>query len=608
MAIHDDDVAAVKAATDFVAVVTGYLQLRKVGRRWVGLCPFHGEKTPSFSVNGEQGLFYCFGCQRSGDAITFVQDVEQVDFAGAVEHLARRAGITLRYTASGEGERRQRRSRLTEALAEAVEWYHQRLLSAPDAAPARRYLRSRGFDGEQVRRFRLGWAPDAWDDAVRALGLERERAVQTGLGLVNRAGRLQDFFRARVLFPIFDAQGDPVGFGGRQLEGGNGPKYLNPGSNPVYDKSRVLYGLNWAKADIVNAGEVIVCEGYTDVIGFHGVGLGRAVATCGTALTEDHVKLLTRFAKRVVLAFDADAAGSAAAERFLTWEQHYGIDVTVADLPKGVDPADLARRDPDELRRAVAEALPFVAFRLERVFAAANLATAEGRARAARAAAALVAEHPDQLVREQYLLDIATRCRVEVGPLRSVGTPPPAPAKASSPSGGRAGERSPVGRALPTGGRWIEPVHPGSACERDALRLAVERPELVGEWFDPALFADDVNRRAVEALADAASLDGALDAAPDDVADLLRRLAAEQTDASPEEAFLRLAREASARALRMLRQAIASGPTDPVTAADVRRLGLWHDQLGDYERQEDERLRAGIELLTWLLDRGEGKG
>jgi DNA primase len=453
---------------------------------------------------------------------------------------------------------------------------------------------------------------------------------------------VRDFFRARILFPIFDAQGDPVGFGGRLLPGATGPKYLNPGTTALYDKSKVLYGLNWAKTEAVTRGEVVVCEGYTDVIGFHQAGVARAVATCGTALTEDHVKLLTRFAKRVLLAFDADAAGRAAAERFHTWEQRYGIDVGVVSLPGGVDPADLAQRDPAALRDAVEHAVPFLSFRLDRLFADANLTTPEGRARAAQAALTVVEGHPDPLVREQYLLDVATRCRVEVASLdrlaaearsapvegrtaggavgrRSADAPPPFP------GGGPGGRRLPIDSRLARAGDGMRSggggasrsggavkvdrrprIHPHNH-ERTALRLAADRPDLVVEWFDPVLFAEPLYRQAAVQLADAGTLAVALDTADAPVADILRQVAAEESDAQPEEVFLRLAHEAAVREVRMIQQA-TRGSIGPETKAAYVALTGWQGTLVDYERPEDERLQAGTELLTWLLDQAEERG
>src|SRR5579885_791680 len=304
MGIVGEDIERVRAATDFVAVAGEHIALRRAGRRWQGLCPFHAEKTPSFSINAEEGLYYCFGCGAGGDVITFVREVEHLDFAEAVERLAARAGITLRYDTAAVSEDRRRRGRLVEVMERAVDWYHQRLLSGPDGAAARAYLRSRGYDGEVVRHYRLGWAPHAWDELCRALKAPEDVLRDTGLGFKNKLGRHQDFFRARILFPIFDVRGEPVAFGGRRLEGtadqgpsgpGSGvivPKYRNSPETPLYSKSKILYGLNWAKAAVVEAGEVIVCEGYTDVIGLAQAGLPSAVATCGTALADDHVRVL----------------------------------------------------------------------------------------------------------------------------------------------------------------------------------------------------------------------------------------------------------------------------------------------------------------------------
>ncbi|MEO7556484.1 MAG: DNA primase, partial [Acidimicrobiales bacterium] len=342
MGILDEDVQKVRDAVNIREVISQYVQLKQVGRRWSGLCPFHAEKSPSFSVNEADGFWYCFGaCHRGGDAIGFVREIEHVDFVGAVENLAGKSGITLRYTEKGEDEGRKRRHQLIDAMRKAVEWYHDRLLTGDDAGRARGYLRSRGLDGDIVRQYQVGWAPDAWDTMVRALRLPTDVAIDTGLAFTNRSGRLTDAFRGRVLFPILDVHGDPVAFGGRILPGADGPKYKNSPESVIYKKSSVLYGLSWAKTEIVHADEAIVCEGYTDVIGFAQAGVPRAVATCGTALTEEHLRVIEKFTHKVVLAFDADAAGQNAAARIYEWEQKLKLTVAVADLPAGVDPGDL---------------------------------------------------------------------------------------------------------------------------------------------------------------------------------------------------------------------------------------------------------------------------
>jgi DNA primase len=619
--INDEDVVAVRAATNIVGVISQFVPLKRVGRRWVGLCPFHPEKTPSFSVNEEAGLFYCFGCQKKGDAITFLRELEGLDFVAAVERLAAKANVSLRYTDADAGESRRRRHRLSEAVERAVQWYHERLLTGADAGPARGYLRSRGISGDEVRQFRLGWAPPGWDELARTLRLSDADWRDSGLGLINRKGRQQDFFRGRILFPIFDPQGDPIGFGGRKLEGADGPKYLNPGATAIYDKSKVLYGLSAAKADIVSVQEAIVCEGYTDVIGFFQAGMGRAVATCGTALTEDHVKLLTRFAKRLVLAFDADGAGQAAAERFHRWEQTHDLDVAVANLPVGVDPADLARRDPDALRRAVEQAVPFLAFRVQRIFAAADLHSAEGRARAATRALGVIAAHPDALVRDQYLLEVSSRCRIDAGQLREQLRRPEATTAAAGGPAGRANqrERPAPGDRTARGGpndRAAIDLRPvpvrrvaGSAAEHDALRGAVDDPDEALAWLDPVLFTEGPHRRAFEALIAWPTLPAALDAIEGDdpdAADALRQAAAEQSDATIGDIFLRLSQEAARRVLVDLKQE-ALHASDPLAlSAELAHVASLHSTLMSDEAAPEAKLQAGTDLLAWLLEPGEG--
>ena len=388
MAIPDEDVAQVRAATDIVALIGEHAALKKVGRRWTGLCPFHTEKSPSFSVNSEEGFYYCFGCQASGDAITFVRNTEHLDFVDAVRLLADRAGVVLHEDAE-VGKDRKRRADLLDAMERAITWYHDRLLRSPDAGPARDYLRSRGYDGEVVRKFRLGWAPDEWDALSRDLKLSERTLTDSGLGFINKRGRAQDAFRNRVLFPICDPSGRPVAIGGRILPLRPGqnppdrpePKYKNSQETPIYSKRRTLYALNWAKADVIAKGEVVVCEGYTDVIGFFQAGVPRAVATCGTALAEEHFTLLRNFGRRIVLAYDADSAGQSATSRVYEWERKHEVDVVVANLPAGSDPGDLSRTDPEALAKAVTEARPFLQFRVDRILGSGDLTTAEGRAR-----------------------------------------------------------------------------------------------------------------------------------------------------------------------------------------------------------------------------------
>ena len=322
-----------------------------------------------------------------------------------------------------------------------------------------------------MRQYRIGWAPDDWDVLVRDIDVGFERLVEVNLAILNKRNRRQDVFRNRILFPIFDSQGDPVAFGGRVLPGGDGPKYRNSSETPIYAKSKVLYGLNWAKGAIVEADEAIVCEGYTDVIGMARVGLGRAVAPCGTALTEDHVRLLTRFGKRIVLAFDADAAGENAAARFYEWEGKYEVAVRVAALEPGKDPGDLAQHDPDALRRAVEESVPFLRFRFDRALAGQDLTSPEGKARAADRVLPVIAEHPDEIVRDQYVMDLADRLHLDPDRLRE-SPEGGCPARGR---GGRAGGR-PVGRQWTRAGSAAAAHPPPGGDRRPAGRHPVRRP------------------------------------------------------------------------------------------------------------------------------------
>jgi DNA primase len=585
--IVDEDIVAVRAATDVVSVITQYTQLRRVGQRWVGLCPFHAEKTPSFNVNAELGLYRCWGCQARGDVITFVREVEHLDFVAAVELLAGRAGITLRYSDQGEGESRKRRHRLVAAVEQAVDWYNERLLSAPDAAAARGYLRDRGLTGDEVRAFRVGWAPEGWDNLVKALKLPDDVVRDTGLGFLNRGGRQTDAFRGRILFPIFDANGDAVGFGGRVMPGGEGPKYKNTPETTLYQKSKLLYALNWSKARIVTDDRAIVCEGYTDVIGFARAGLPAAVATCGTALTEEHVRLLRRYARRLVLAFDADAAGQAAAERFYQWERDHEIEVSVADLPPGIDPADLAGSDPERLAAAVENAVPFLKFRVDRVLGAARLATAEGRARAAEAALDVIREHPSELVRDQYLMEVAGLTRVEPAQLRLMLARPSARAAGSSRDDRPA-----------TAPHRVADEHDGP--ELEVLRHVLHDWPAVEHWirYDD-LFERDLHAMAFRALMAHATVPEAIEAADPGVADLLARLAAEEVDSDPFDAVVRLLTERARHEVAALVPRINAEPA-------LQRDSQWLTQRIDQLRDPAAAAGAADQLVAWLGSRGEG--
>jgi len=613
MGILDEDVVRVRESTDIVALIGEHLALKRVGTRYRGLCPFHQEKTPSFYVNAEMGLYRCFGCQASGDAITFVREMEHLDFVEAVERLAAKAGITLRYDDKRAGETKSRNAKLSEAVAAAIDEYHRLLLESPEAGAARKYLRSRGFDGDAARRFKIGWAPDEWDHLSRVLqqqGVKRDDLVTAGLAFVNRANRLQDQFRARVMFPIYDSRGEAVGFGGRAL-GDQMPKYKNSPDNPLYHKSRLLYGLHWAKAEIVARGEVIVCEGYTDVMAFALAGAPNAVATCGTALTDDHVRALKNLARRVVLAYDADAAGQGAAEKWFAWESEYEIELRVAALPAGKDPADTWQESPAALLEAVEQATPFLQFRLDRLFGAADLTTAEGRGRAGQAAAAIVAQHPNELVRDQYVMQLAARLQIDADTLR--GTVATARTRGGGrPSTARDTPRRRAYEEAPPPPPEYEgddeprraPSRPIDRREVDLLRWAIHEPEMVADWIEAPLFADPQARAVFELLATSHTFHDALDASEGPTRDLLERLAVEEPlgDDEPETISDRLLVNAvEPRGTELLRRLLAEGDDQ---ASEVKRLldELAHDrEMGDWGKGRDAALR----LVAWVARSAE---
>jgi DNA primase len=581
MAIADDDIERIRSTVSIVDVIGQHVQLKRTGRNWVGLCPFHAERTPSFNVREETGRYKCFGCDKSGDVFTFVQEIEHTDFVGSVEYLANRAGIQLTYTTTGQSKERARRKRLVEAMNQAVEWYHERLLTGADARPARDYLRSRGLSGDIARQFKLGWAPDDWDALARESGISGELLRENGLAFTNRRNRMQDSFRARVLFPIFTENGEAVALGGRILPGSTDPaKYKNSSETPIYTKSKTLYGLNWAKGDIVNENQAIVCEGYTDVIGFHRAGLPRAVATCGTAFTEEHVRLLKRYASRVVLAFDADAAGQGAAERFYEWEEKYQVEVSVATFPGGKDPGDMAQSDPEGLAAAVEAAKPFLGFRLDRVLDGQAPQSPEAVARLGESAMTVINEHPNVNIRKLYAGQVAAQVGLPVNDLvsmaeRGIRRPHVAVARPR-----RRGERR-------------------ENAEFVAIALLVQSWDAIAPWLVEALFADDVYRRAFLAMAEAGGdLTQALEAGDPEARDVLERAAVVDLDVDVETEARNLIAAAVRRELSA--GALSSDPDRIREDADARV------RVEDL-RTDEQGLEAAGWLLGWLEGRWEGR-
>jgi len=581
MGIVDEDIERLRSTVSIVDTIQQYVALKRVGRNWVGLCPFHAEKSGSFNVREETGRYKCFGCDKGGDVFTFVQEIEHLDFPGAVEHLAAKAGIQLNYTTTGQSQERARRKQLTEAMNEAVEWYHQRLLTDPAARVARDYLRRRGLDGDVARQFKLGWAPDDWDQLSCGLGASADVMQSVGLSFRNKRNKMQDSFRGRVMFPIFSESGEALAFGGRILPGSDDPaKYKNSSETPIYTKSKVLYGLNWAKADIAKHDQVVVCEGYTDVIGFHRVGVARAVATCGTALTEEHVRLLKRYASKVVLAFDADAAGQGAAARFYEWEEAHKVQVQVARLPQGRDPGDLAQQDPEMLVHSVADPVPFLKFRVDRTLVGQSKQSPEQRVRLAETAMAVVNEHPNVELRKLYAGEVAASLGIPIADLVQIA---------------ERGSRRPAIQVAPKRSRG-----PMENAEYAALVLLVQDWDEIAPWLIEQLFDDDATRMAFVAMAEVGGdLERALEVAAPDARDVLERAAVADLNLQPEVEARTLISAAARRELHAHARL-----SDPAAMEEDRAARLDIEALNDTDRSR--AMSAAESLLGWL-DRRSGE-
>ena len=428
--IKADDIALVKERSSIEDVVREHVTLRPAGPGSLkGLCPFHDEKTPSFNIRPAVGAWHCFGCGEGGDVISFLQKVEHLTFAEAVERLAQRLGMELQYEEGGrprEGESLGRRSRLIEAHRAAQEFYHRALLESPEARIGRDFLRERGFDGEAAKRFGVGFAPRGGEELsryLRAKGFSDDELTVGGLSGRGSRG-LYDRFRGRLVWPIHDITGDTVGFGARRLFDDDriAAKYLNTSETPIYKKSTVLYGLDAAKKAIASERKAVVVEGYTDVMACHLAGIEGAVATCGTAFGIDHIKVLRR-----IMRDEADLAparglhlrrgrsGTEGRDARLREDQRWASQSFVAVAEQGMDPCDLrlAKGD-DAVRHLIEDAVPLFEFAVRTTIARFDLSTAEGRVQGMRAAAPIVASIRDTSMRPEYTRTVAGWIGVEV--------------------------------------------------------------------------------------------------------------------------------------------------------------------------------------------------
>jgi DNA primase len=414
--ITNSSLDKLRDAIDMVDLVGGYTDLRRAGTQYTGLCPFHDERTPSFSVNPSEKLYYCFGCQAGGDAIEFVRRVENLEFSQAVEWLADRYGVELEYeeTDPAQAERQRRRERLLELLDRTARFYERYLWDSPEAEPAREYLAGRGFERGTLELFRVGYAPSAWDRVlVPALesGFTEQELIDAGLAMRSqKGGGLYDRFRGRIMFPLADTRGRVRGFGARAMRDSEKPKYLNSSDGPVYTKGRQLFGAHIARPAAAKGRRVIVVEGYADVLALHQAGFTESVAIMGTALTDDQVVELARLAPTVYLALDADRAGRQAMLRGARVAERHGVELLVVRLRNGRDPADVvADGGADEFARLVEQAVTVLEFEVESLIADADLESARGKDALLGELEPVFGAAPQSMVKEEQLRRVADR-------------------------------------------------------------------------------------------------------------------------------------------------------------------------------------------------------
>jgi DNA primase len=497
--IRDEDIALVRERARIDDIVGSYVTLKNAGGGSLkGLCPFHDEKTPSFNVTPARGFFFCFGCSEGGDVIDFVQKIDQVSFAEAVESLAAKVGVQLRYDESGgPAPKREsnQRPRLVAAHKVAAEFYADQLFASPEAMIGRQFLDQRGFDRDAAVQFGVGFAPrdgEAVLNLLRGRGFSNEEIVASGLCATGQRGPY-DRFRGRMLWPIREASGDVIGFGARRLFDDDRieAKYLNTPETPIYKKSKVLYGVDLARREIAKTQQAVVVEGYTDVMACHLSGVGTAVATCGTSFGDEHARVLRQllldhdqFRGRVIFTFDGDAAGQRAAVKAFNLDHAFAAQTYVAVEPDGLDPCDLRLAKGDEaVRELIGRQVPLYRFVLSNVLSHYDLDRADGRVDALREAAPLVVSVRDKAKVDGFVRELAGRLGMEVEQVRGEVF-----RAASRPSPRRDVERGPVEvSAEPVQPRRDEVPSPREqrfAVEWEALKLALQYPHLVRATFD----------------------------------------------------------------------------------------------------------------------------
>ena len=484
--IKDEDVTYIRDHSPIDDVVADYVQLKNAGGgQKKGLCPFHDEKSPSFHVTPSKGYFHCFGCQVGGDVIAFIMKLEHLTFTETVERLADRIGYTLRYEAGSVNAGPSiNRSRLVAANT-AASIFYQEQLQLPSAQHGRDFLTKRGFDRDAAKNFNVGYAPDEWDGLYKELkgkGFTDEELNLAGLVKEGSKGMI-DRYRNRLIWPVKDISGDVVGFGARKLasdEVDTGPKYLNSPETPVYKKNAILYGLDMAKKEIAKSRQVVIVEGYTDVMAAHLAGVTTAVATCGTAFGDEHIRIIRRllmdadaFRGEVIFTFDGDAAGQKAALRAFEDDQKFVAQTFVAVEPNGMDPCELRQAHGDDaVRNLVARRVPLFEFAIKSVIANYDITSAEGRVNALNQVAPLIGRIRDASLRPEYVRLLAGWLGMEVDIVST------AVKRSGKPSDIQSDKR-------------VNLTDPVLVLEREVLKVKLQLPTMAHSWVDlePAAFS-----------------------------------------------------------------------------------------------------------------------
>ncbi len=489
--IKDEDVAHVRDHTPIDEVVGEYVQLKNAGGgQKKGLCPFHDEKSPSFHVTPSKGYFHCFGCQTGGDVIAFVMKMDHISFTETIERLAERIGYQLHYDESGPSDRPSvNRSRLVAANTAAMKFYQEQLGLPGPAQVGREFLQKKGFTKEDADQFQVGYAPDEWDALnkhLTGLGYTTEELTTAGLIKESARGTNIDRYRNRVMWPVKDISGDVVGFGARKLAGDDvdqGPKYLNTSETPIYKKSSLLYGLDVAKKEIAKKRQVVIVEGYTDVMAAHLAGVTTAIATCGTAFGDAHIKIIRQllmdddaFRGEVIFTFDGDAAGQKAALRAFEDDQKFVAQTYVAIAQNGMDPNELRQSGGDEaVRDLIARRVPMFEFAIKSTIAKYDTATPEGRVTALNQVAPLLGKIKDSSLRPEYIKSLAGWLGMDTDTV----------AQAVKRVAGKSNTPLPN---IPAS--QVNLKEPLLMLEREVLKAKLQVPDMIADWsaLEPAAF------------------------------------------------------------------------------------------------------------------------